>query len=150
MTAVDSNRGTSDTDWPATPRWMADGACRTADPSILFVPSEDEEHGSAVYPGPALAVCARCPVISKCHRYALRYGPDTEFGVWGGTTPKMRGARVHVAPAAPTECGSSYRRGCRCEECVEARRAYRVGYKLRVAEEVAADRLGVYRHGLVG
>lgn len=37
--------------------------------------------------GPALAICATCPVIGPC-RETSAHEP---WGVWGGTTPEERG-----------------------------------------------------------
>lgn len=36
----------------------------------------------------AAAICAGCPVLDSCLRYALEN--DERWGVWGGTTPGMR------------------------------------------------------------
>ena len=50
--------------------------------------------------GPALAVCAGCPVIVPCRRA----GADEPWGVWGGTTPEergfMNGQRCHTVRRA--------------------------------------------------
>jgi hypothetical protein len=35
----------------------------------------------------AKAICAVCEVQGDCLEFALRYPEETEFGVWGGTTP---------------------------------------------------------------
>jgi WhiB family transcriptional regulator, redox-sensing transcriptional regulator len=43
----------------------------------------------------ARAICASCEVQGECLEFALRSPDETEFGVWGGTTPgerrKLRG-----------------------------------------------------------
>ena len=50
--------------------------------------------------GPALAVCAACPVVEPC-RLA---GSQEPWGVWGGTTPEergfMNGQRCHTVRRA--------------------------------------------------
>lgn len=61
--------------------WMADAACRDADPDLFFI--EDRHYNEA------LAICATCPVIEDCLRYAIVGGIG--YGVWGGTTPNGRG-----------------------------------------------------------
>jgi WhiB family redox-sensing transcriptional regulator len=43
----------------------------------------------------ARAICAVCEVQGECLEFAIRNPDETEFGVWGGTTPgerrKLRG-----------------------------------------------------------
>ncbi len=65
----------------ADPDWRARGLCLHADPESFF-PSPTED------PGPALAVCTRCPVRGACLAAALDAG-DSD-GVWGGTTVEER------------------------------------------------------------
>jgi WhiB family transcriptional regulator, redox-sensing transcriptional regulator len=38
----------------------------------------------------ARAICAQCEVQGECLEFALRHPEETEFGVWGGTTPGQR------------------------------------------------------------
>jgi WhiB family redox-sensing transcriptional regulator len=66
--------------------WRDLASCRDEDPELFF------PDGTA---GPALrqveqarAVCARCPVIEACLRWALTIGADA--GVWGGLTSEER------------------------------------------------------------
>ena len=61
--------------------WKADGACRDL-PTSLFFPDNDADSG------PALAVCASCPVQEPCLDFALRTRQDD--GVWGGRTETER------------------------------------------------------------
>lgn len=66
--------------------WRHDAACRDEDPELFFPVSE-------VGPGArqtaeAKAVCARCPVRTRCLDYALDNGLD--FGIFGGTTETER------------------------------------------------------------
>jgi hypothetical protein len=35
----------------------------------------------------AKAICAVCKVEGECLEFSLRYPEETEYGVWGGTTP---------------------------------------------------------------
>lgn len=65
------------------PSWMADAACAGADPAAFF-PERGEDTG------PALALCARCPVVDECRTYALEQPGRTDHGVWGGTSARER------------------------------------------------------------
>jgi Transcription factor WhiB len=38
----------------------------------------------------ARVICAECEVQGECLEFALRDPEETEFGVWGGTTPGQR------------------------------------------------------------
>jgi WhiB family transcriptional regulator, redox-sensing transcriptional regulator len=38
----------------------------------------------------AKAICSGCEVQGQCLEFALRNPEETEFGVWGGTTPSER------------------------------------------------------------
>ncbi len=67
----------------ADPDWRSRGLCLHGDPELFF-PSPTED------PGPALEVCARCPVRGSCLAAALDAG-DSD-GVWGGTTVEERRA----------------------------------------------------------
>ena len=63
--------------------WRARGLCLRTNPDLFFPQPTDD-------PGPALAVCATCPVRAECLAAALELG-DCE-GVWGGTLPEERRA----------------------------------------------------------
>lgn len=63
------------------PAWMAEAACRRADPAAFF-----PERGRD--PAPALRVCDRCPVREPCLDYAV--ATSATWGVWGGTTASQR------------------------------------------------------------
>ncbi len=65
------------------PDWRSRGLCLHSDPEAFFPNPTDD-------PGPALAVCARCPVPGSCLAAALDAG-DSD-GVWGGTTVEERRA----------------------------------------------------------
>jgi WhiB family transcriptional regulator, redox-sensing transcriptional regulator len=60
-------------------------ACRRENPEMFYPDRFDDEQADA-----AKAVCRRCPLISTCLAYALRYEPD--HGVWAATTPAERRA----------------------------------------------------------
>lgn len=61
------------------PSWVADGLCGQTDPEV-FHPGKGEWTTTRV----AKAVCARCPVLTRCRDHALA-NPELE-GVWGATT----------------------------------------------------------------
>ena len=61
--------------------WRLDAACRDLDTAIFFPDSEEDS-------GPALAVCASCPVRQACLEFALITRQDD--GVWGGLTETER------------------------------------------------------------
>jgi hypothetical protein len=68
------------------PGWRTDGRCRELDPEYWFpLPTEPADM--------ALAICRSCDVADKCLAAALNAG-DTEFGVWGATTPRERRAML--------------------------------------------------------
>jgi WhiB family redox-sensing transcriptional regulator len=59
-------------------------ACADADPELFFPESGQTEQIER-----AKAVCADCPVLTSCLRFALRHPVQ---GVWGGTTEDERRA----------------------------------------------------------
>ncbi len=68
--------------------WAARGACRTADPDLLFVQGAAQNR--------AKAVCMACPVRTECLADAL--DNRIEFGVWGGMTERERRALLRRRP----------------------------------------------------
>lgn len=65
--------------------WMADAACRDADPDQWF-PS------AGLPTAMALAVCNGCPVRERCADYADAH--YERHGVWGGLTFEQRKRRA--------------------------------------------------------
>ena len=61
--------------------WRAGAACRNLDTEIFFPDSEADA-------GPALSVCATCPVRNECLDWAI--ATRQHDGVWGGTTESER------------------------------------------------------------
>ena len=61
--------------------WKADAACRNLDTAIFFPDAEADS-------GPALEVCASCPVRQQCLDFALL--TRQHDGVWGGATETER------------------------------------------------------------
>jgi WhiB family transcriptional regulator, redox-sensing transcriptional regulator len=81
-------------DQPAPPApldldWQLFAAC-----SELEVEESDRlffcGQGQARLANQARAICAVCEVQGECLEFALRHPYETEFGVWGGTTPGQR------------------------------------------------------------
>lgn len=69
-------------------QWQQRGACRRVDPELFFHP--DMERGAARQhrEAAALLVCAECPVLGRCRRFALEQ--REAHGVWGGLTEEQR------------------------------------------------------------
>lgn len=75
--------------------WQLLAACRTADRSLFFGPSDT---GQAKVKAPeevariraAQKVCWSCPVIRECLHHAVNF-PEP-VGVWGGMSPQARQA----------------------------------------------------------
>ena len=65
--------------------WRRDAACRGMT-AAMFPETRSGWPAAAVY-GPALALCAGCPVAGPCRAAGAR----EHHGVWGGTTPADRG-----------------------------------------------------------
>jgi WhiB family transcriptional regulator, redox-sensing transcriptional regulator len=63
-----------------TAEWMAEAVCASADPEQWF-----PEKGVSAHQ--AKRICATCPVIDECLRFAL---DNDEIGVWGGTSQRER------------------------------------------------------------
>ena len=74
---------------PGLDEWVKDAACRDK-PTAIFFPDKSE-HGTE-----ARAVCADCPVIYECYRYAMGPVPAVIHGIWGGTSEKQRRATRSV------------------------------------------------------
>ena len=68
--------------------WVAQSACRNADPDELFVTGAAQNR--------AKAVCMGCPVRTECLADAL--DNRVEFGVWGGMTERERRALLRRRP----------------------------------------------------
>jgi WhiB family redox-sensing transcriptional regulator len=66
------------------PKWK-DGVCRTMDPDIFFMDTDDK----ADLPNAlALFACQRCDIQSACLHWAMEQ--NEKSGIWGGTTPRQR------------------------------------------------------------
>jgi WhiB family transcriptional regulator, redox-sensing transcriptional regulator len=74
----------SDTPTATGRDWIAQAACRDADPAVFTDPADDVEVAQA------LATCARCPVARRCMDTALAHDRNSDLGIWGGTTVEVR------------------------------------------------------------
>lgn len=63
--------------------WIADAACRDADPALFFTHVED---GKAICNG--TLDTEPCPVREQCLEYAM--AANEHFGVWGGLDEEER------------------------------------------------------------
>jgi WhiB family redox-sensing transcriptional regulator len=66
--------------------WRLRGACVDLDPDDFF-PVGSERAMARRYES-ARRACRACPVITQCLQFAL--DSDTDFGMWGGCTPRER------------------------------------------------------------
>ncbi|MHA6758608.1 WhiB family transcriptional regulator [Streptacidiphilus sp. PAMC 29251] len=72
--------------------WQSHGACREADSGIFFHPAGERGESLLQRDQAAKQVCARCPVLLACRRYALE--AEEPYGVWGGLSEDERLART--------------------------------------------------------
>lgn len=123
------------------PEWHQDAACRGM-VDVFFA----ERHDMAATKK-AKEVCARCPVFNECRDYITEN--NERAGVWAGqsadtfrrTITKGREERVHGRDV-------TYRRGCRCEECVfEARERERRYYRRKLTQAVTPRFKKILEHG---
>lgn len=66
--------------------WRDKAVCRVMDPDLFFPTTSSEERL-------ALKVCAQCPVICECARYAAGHDRISGYplqGVWGGVNRTRR------------------------------------------------------------
>ncbi len=61
--------------------WAVFSACRSADPTLFFAATRDDERA-------ALKICGTCTVQEQCLDFALE--TRERFGVWGGMTERQR------------------------------------------------------------
>lgn len=68
--------------------WQVNAACRGTDTSNFYHPENERGPSRVKREMRAKAICAGCPVIENCLRWAL----DTRepYGVWGGLSPEDR------------------------------------------------------------
>jgi WhiB family redox-sensing transcriptional regulator len=89
---------------PTGIRWRSRAACRGLDTEVFF-PLHATRGPATPREAAAKRVCARCPVVAECLRFALRHGED--WGIWGGLSSheRRRLRSVHEAVAASQRSG---------------------------------------------
>ena len=70
--------------------WRDSAACRGVDTEKFYLPDRMRGPRARAHEAAAKAICARCPVIRECRRWAVRSGEA--WGVWGGLTSDERAA----------------------------------------------------------
>ena len=68
--------------------WQVNAACRGMDTAAFFHPERERGSSRARRERKAKAVCARCPVIENCLRWALT--AREPYGIWGGMSAEER------------------------------------------------------------
>lgn len=77
--------------------WRVDAACRGRDAETFYHPDNERGPSRLQRETRAKAICAQCPVIAACRRWALT--TREPYGVWGGLTVEER-ARLLTRRAA--------------------------------------------------
>jgi WhiB family redox-sensing transcriptional regulator len=68
--------------------WQMDAACRGQDTSNFYHPENERGPSRVRREMRAKAVCAGCPVVQNCLRWAL--AAREPYGVWGGLSTEER------------------------------------------------------------
>ena len=68
--------------------WTDEAACRGQN-ELFFAPAGERPETRAVREGKARTVCAGCPVLAPCRRWARE---NREYGFWGGESEEERAA----------------------------------------------------------
>jgi WhiB family redox-sensing transcriptional regulator len=77
--------------------WQVKAACRGIDTATFFHPENERGPSRARREMRAKAVCAQCPVIAECRRWAL--AAREPYGIWGGLSTEEREALLTRRPA---------------------------------------------------
>jgi len=77
--------------------WQAKAACRGLDTSNFYHPENERGPSRARRERQAKAVCANCPVVANCLRWAL--AAREPYGVWGGKSAEEREALLQPRTA---------------------------------------------------
>jgi WhiB family redox-sensing transcriptional regulator len=68
--------------------WQGDAACRGLDTANFYHPENERGPSRVRRELQAKAICADCPVIKNCLRWAL--AAREPYGVWGGLSAEER------------------------------------------------------------
>jgi WhiB family redox-sensing transcriptional regulator len=77
--------------------WQVNAACRGTDTSNFYHPENERGPSRVRREMSAKAVCAVCPVLDDCRRWAL--AAREPYGVWGGLSADEREALLTQQPA---------------------------------------------------
>lgn len=77
------------------PTWQTDAACRGVGVDKFIA-----DRGITSY-SEALTICAGCPSLIECRRFAIEHEEQMP-GVWGGLTPSALRAARRARPKDPT------------------------------------------------
>lgn len=77
--------------------WLTRAACRGTDTAIFYHPENERGPSRTRRELRAKAMCAACPVIESCLRWAL--AAREPYGVWGGLSAEEREAALARKPA---------------------------------------------------
>jgi WhiB family redox-sensing transcriptional regulator len=113
--------------------WRVNGACRQLDdPDIMYPRCADLPGETA-----ALAVCAACPVVDACRRWALDPRRPERHGVWGGLTEQQRADQLAPIRRLCSECDVRFTpdprqpRQHRCAVCARKTRQHQAMLNFR-------------------
>ncbi|MGW2692403.1 WhiB family transcriptional regulator [Streptomyces sp. NPDC001296] len=101
--------------------WRALGACRGhKNPELWYAGGNSVQAQADTRE--ARAICAGCPVLQECRRWAL--DSREAWGVWGGMTERQRQAvlrRKGMTGRPPAKCGtrSAYQRHVKNKEPID-------------------------------
>lgn len=68
--------------------WQMRAACRGQDTANFYHPENERGPSKARREARAKAVCATCPVVTNCLKWAL--AAREPYGIWGGTSVEDR------------------------------------------------------------
>ncbi|WP_320443198.1 WhiB family transcriptional regulator [Rhodococcus opacus] len=91
--------GTLSEEWD----WQLRARCRNMDTNTFFHRDGDGRGERVRREAAAKSICAQCPVIEECRRYAL--SANETFGIWGGTTESDR-RENQTGPGSNRLCGA--------------------------------------------
>jgi WhiB family redox-sensing transcriptional regulator len=77
--------------------WQGVAACRGYDTSMFYHPENERGPSRVRREMQAKAVCANCPVVENCLRWAI--AAREPYGVWGGLSAEEREALFTRQPA---------------------------------------------------
>lgn len=133
------HRISAQTDTEPGDDWRERAACKDS------LTPDDWFPGKGGLTGPnvaAIQTCRRCPALDQCLAFAITEHPID--GIWGGKTWNERAelARDRERTYKSDVHGERgrYQRGCRCDACVAANRAY-----IRKNDQLRADQRRAYR-----